>query len=149
MASTPTKPNGSLHKLREFGGITLARAGAGLVIGAFDGAAMSMSFTAFDNEPGINKIKAALLWAIGACGLGAIIGVFVGVLPYYVLFSRQLSSGEFFQIATVSLIAGSAVCLVTERFLLEISWLATPVITILAAVALETRKRERKLMEGS
>ncbi len=148
MASSPNTTNSRLHRLRELAGIALACAAAGLVIGAFDGAAMGMS-AALHDDWGVSRVQAASLWAVGATGVGAIVGMLVGVLLYYFFFKRQLSSVEFFQIAIVSLIGGAAVCLLTGRFLLETCWLATPIVTILASAVLKTRRMERRLKEGS
>jgi len=133
--------------LRELASISAACFAAGMLIGASDGAAMTLSvgFAHRDQDLGISLGEAMRFWAAGAGGIGAVVGALVGVPSYYIFFSPRISRGEFFAIAFVSLIGGTAFCFAFGGSLVELSWLATPCFTALASLLVWLNKRRSKL----
>jgi len=108
---------------------------AGVVIGAADGIAMTLSpqFVRTSREVGGSAANAALLWGSGAAELGAITGVLIGVPLSAMFFKGRPSVFEFFCVAISSLIGGVLFCFAFGGSLMELSWLATPGIAILAS----------------
>lgn len=134
--------NGVWRRVRKSCAITLACAVTGALIGAADGAATALSAILYRNPVyvGAERLPAVGFWALGASGVGAIAGVLLGLPVYYGIFAGRASARQFINVAVISLIGGVIVCLATGEFVLEFSWLATPLVAFLAALAVARRR---------
>ena len=127
---------------REVGLITLSCIVTGIVIGAADGAAMSLSLSRRGDiqQLGIPIEQALSFWAMGAAGVGGIVAIGVGLPLYYLLFGRRLSRPEFAVIAGASLLGGASFCLAFGGWIMEWSWLGTPCFTVLASILVKAHQ---------
>jgi|HubBroStandDraft_1064217.scaffolds.fasta_scaffold229642_2 hypothetical protein len=132
----------SAHFAREFGLITLGCIVTGIVIGAADGAAMSLSLSRRTDvqQLGVSTTQALSFWAIGAGAVGGIVAIGVGLPLYYLVFRRRLSRSEFVWIAGASFLGGVAFCAILGGSIMEWTWLATPCFTVLASVLVRLRQ---------
>jgi hypothetical protein len=119
---------------------------AGVVIGAADGVAMTLSphSVSSDRELGISPAHAALMWASGAAELGGITGLLVGVPLSGIFFKGRPSVFEFFCVTLASLIGGVLFCFAFGDSLMELSWLATPGFAVLASLVVWSFTRGAK-----
>src|SRR5690348_4348866 len=143
--------SGAWQSIRKFIGILSACAIAGALIGAADGAATVISTFLYHDRVyvGAERLSAIAVWAGRASVIGIVAGALVGLPVYYAVFAGRVSAREFMNIALISLIGGVAVCLVTGEFAIELSWLATPLVTVLSSLTLARRRAPTVAIGGT
>lgn len=72
--------------------------------------------------------------------LGIVLGPLLGVVAYYTVLGGRMSHSEFGMAALMTGITGGLCSLGLGRFFAEWSWLCTPVIMIVAAFVVRTRR---------